>query len=76
MVSDTWFDSYTRGDFLPEPATTTAVTDAVADPLLVVGTVIDLLAARGVPVVLDHSLERAAEAAGHLLRHLGVAVTA
>ncbi|MET7399155.1 hypothetical protein ABZS66_37305 [Dactylosporangium sp. NPDC005572] len=43
-----------------------------ADPLLVVGTVMDLLAARGVPMMLDGSIGRAAEAAERLLRCLGV----
>ncbi|HTJ36599.1 MAG TPA: hypothetical protein VL738_25545 [Dactylosporangium sp.] len=62
------------------PCATTAVTAVVgqsptvgeADPLLVVGHTLERLAVRGVPVVVDHSLECAVEAAGRLLRCLGV----
>jgi hypothetical protein len=63
-----WMDQYLAGDLAPAPAETIGS----ADPVLVVGTVLEALAARGVPVVVDHSLECAVEAAGRLLRCLGV----
>lgn len=81
-MTDAWFADYSSGSFLPEPAKTheplmgfgTAVPEA--DPQLVVGVVLTMLEARGVPVVLDHSLECAVEAAERLLRCFGVEASA
>lgn len=56
-------------------ASTTSVTQVVeADPRLVLGAVLDVLVARGVPVVVDR-LDRALEDIGRLLRDLGVEAT-
>lgn len=44
---------------------------AEADPRLILGAVLDVLVARGVPVVIDR-LDRALEDIGRLLRDLGV----
>lgn len=79
-MSESWFDAYAAGDFLPAPANSAPAcrirpAEAAADPLLVVGTVIESLTARGVPVVFDGSLSRAVEAAERLLRCLGVEST-
>lgn len=71
-MSDDWFDAYARGDFLPAPAKT-AVMDGVADPLLIVSVAMTALTERGVPLTLEGgAVDCAVEAAGRLLRCLGV----
>ena len=73
-MADAWMGAYLAGEMAPTLGSqgNHGTVVGAADPLLVVGTVLEVLAARGVPVVLDHSLERATEAAGRLLRALGV----
>lgn len=81
MSTDAWLDTYLTDDFLPEAPDTSksastawnqAVTDvAAADPRLILGTVLDVLTARGVPVAIER-LDRALEDIGRLLRDLGV----
>lgn len=50
----------------------TAPTVAEADPVYIVGAVMEALAARGIPITVDGTLDRAVEAAGRLLWALGV----
>lgn len=69
-----WMSAYLAGDLgVTEPEVHGSVGEA--DPVLVVGAVLGLLEARGVPVVVEHSLDCAVEAAGRLLRCLGVEAT-
>lgn len=71
-MSDAWFAAYTSGDFTLEADSFGS--GNTADPRLVLGTVLDVLTARGVPVVVDR-LDRALEDIGRLLRDLGVEAT-
>jgi hypothetical protein len=69
-----WMDLYLSGDLgVIEPQVQGPI--GAADPVLVVGAVLGLLEARGVPVVVEHSIDCAVEAAERLLRCLGVEAT-
>ena len=72
-MSGDWFDDYLAGGL--SPANPLGASTDEADPVLIVGTVMQTLAARGVRVTVDGTLDRAVEAAGRLLRALGVEAT-
>lgn len=71
MSGDSWFEEYAA--WSPTVVTMVAQDEVVeADPVGVVGAILQHLASRGVPVVIDGSYERLREAAGRILDLLGV----